>query len=75
MLMLCDVICSIDKFWEGSDWKHKKNHNKHIKIASLVGKIVSMSYVIGNVAYIMTKHLCIGILEKNFMEQLYCVDR
>jgi hypothetical protein len=23
-----------------------------------------MSYVIGSVAYIMTKHLCIGILEK-----------
>ena len=33
-------------------------------VASLVGKIISMSYVIGNVAYIMTKHLCIGILEK-----------
>ena len=45
--------------------KIKKKHNKHIKIASLVGKIVSMSYVIGNVAYIMTKHLCIGILEKS----------
>ena len=44
--------------------KIKKKHNKPIKIASLVGKIVSMSYVIGSVAYIMTKHLCIGILEK-----------
>jgi len=26
--------------------------------------MVSMSYVIGNVAYIMTKHVSIGILEK-----------
>jgi hypothetical protein len=32
-------------------------------IASLVGQIVSMSYAIGNVAYIMTKHLSIDILE------------
>ena len=33
-------------------------------VASLVGQIVSMSYIIGNVAYIMTKHLSIDILEK-----------
>jgi hypothetical protein len=44
--------------------KKTKNHNKHIKIESFVGQIVSMSYVIGNVACTMTKHLSIGILEK-----------
>ena len=33
-------------------------------VASLVGQIVSMSYVIGNVANIMTKHLSIDILGK-----------
>lgn len=32
------------------------------KIASLVGQIISMSYVIGNVAHIMTKFLSIDIL-------------
>jgi hypothetical protein len=33
-------------------------------VASLVGQIVSMAYVIGNVANIMTKHLSIDILGK-----------
>ena len=33
-------------------------------VASLVGQIVSMAYVIGNVAYIMTKNLSIDILNK-----------
>ena len=42
--------------------KYGKVHSR--LVASFVGQIVSMSYVIGNVAYIMTKHLSIGILEK-----------
>ncbi|XP_076105680.1 uncharacterized protein LOC143073808 [Mytilus galloprovincialis] len=40
--------------------KHGKVHAR--LVASLVGQIVSMSYVIGNVAYIMSKHLNIDIL-------------
>ena len=37
----------------------------HVRlVASLVGQIVSMAYVIGNVAYIMTKYLSIDILDK-----------
>ncbi|XP_071129462.1 uncharacterized protein [Mytilus edulis] len=40
--------------------KHGKVHAR--LVASLVGQIVSMSYVIGNVAYIMSKHLSIDIL-------------
>jgi hypothetical protein len=35
--------------------KYGKVHSR--LVASLVGQIVSMSYVIGNVAYIMTKYL------------------
>ncbi|CAG2202950.1 unnamed protein product [Mytilus edulis] len=42
--------------------KYRKVHAR--LVASLVGQIVSMSYVIGNVAYIMSKHLSIDILEK-----------
>ena len=42
--------------------KYGKVHSR--LVASFVGQIVAMSYVIGNVAYIMTKHLSIGILEK-----------
>jgi hypothetical protein len=42
--------------------KYGKVHS--ILVASLVGQIVSMSYFIGNVAYIMTKHLSIDVLEK-----------
>ncbi|CAC5399039.1 unnamed protein product [Mytilus coruscus] len=40
--------------------KHGKVHARLVD--SLVGQIVSMSYVIGNVAYIMSKHLSIDIL-------------
>lgn len=40
--------------------QHSRIHVK--KIASLVGQIISMSYVIGNVAHIMTKYLSIDIL-------------
>ena len=40
--------------------QHSHIHVK--KIASLVGQIISMSYVIGNVAHIMTKYLSIDIL-------------
>jgi hypothetical protein len=40
-----------------------QNYRIHVKkIASLVGQIISMSYVIGNVAHIMTKYLSIDIL-------------
>jgi len=42
--------------------KYGKVHSR--LIASFVGQIVSMSYVIGNVAYIITKDLSIAILEK-----------
>ena len=42
--------------------KYGKVHSR--LVASLVGQIVPMSYVIGNVVYIMTKHLSIDILEK-----------
>ncbi|CAG2197540.1 unnamed protein product [Mytilus edulis] len=42
--------------------KYRKVHAR--LVASLVGQIVSMSYVIGNVAYIMSKHLSIDILRK-----------
>jgi hypothetical protein len=40
-----------------------QNFRIHVKkIASLVGQIISMSYVIGNVVHIMTKYLSIDIL-------------
>ena len=40
-----------------------QNFGIHVnKIASLVGQIISMSYVIGNVVHIMTKYLSIDIL-------------
>lgn len=38
----------------------------HVRtVASLVGQIISMSYVIGNVAYIMTKYISIDIMSAN----------
>jgi hypothetical protein len=48
-----------------------QNYRIHVKkIASLVGQIISMSYVIGNVAHIMTKYLSIDILSADTWNSL-----
>ena len=43
--------------------------------ASLVGQIVSMSYVIGNVTNIMTKYLSIDILDKQSCNSAICLSK
>ena len=43
--------------------------------ASLVGQIVSMSYVIGNVTNIMTKYLSIDILDKQSWNSAMCLSK
>jgi hypothetical protein len=43
--------------------------------ASLVGQIVSMSYVIGNVTNIMTKYLSIDILDKQSWNSDICLSK
>jgi len=55
------VLKAIDDI-EFNITKYGKVHSRLIEF--LIGQIVSMSYVIGNVAYIITKHLSIDILEK-----------
>jgi hypothetical protein len=43
--------------------------------ASLVGQLVSMSYVIGNVTNIMTKYLSIDILDKQSWNSAICLSK
>jgi hypothetical protein len=43
--------------------------------ASLVGQIVSVSYVIGNVTNIMTKYLSIDILDKQSLNSAICLSK
>ena len=45
------------------DHELNRKHKVHVKkVASFVGQVVSMFYVLGNVVYIMTKYLSIDIL-------------
>ena len=60
-ILLQKVFKAIDDI-EFNITKYGKVHSR--LVASLVGQIVSMSNVIGNVAYIMTKHLSNDILQK-----------
>ena len=47
----------------------------HVRlVASLVGQIISMSYVIGNIAYIMTKCISIDILSAKSWNSFICLS-
>ena len=48
-----------------------KSHVHVKKVASLVGQIISMSIVIGNIAQIMTRYLSMDILLLSYLEFLY----
>ncbi|KAK3090282.1 hypothetical protein FSP39_010613 [Pinctada imbricata] len=65
--------CRLEKLRISIDALECEIQNKHSvrvrKVASVVGQIISMSYVVGNIVYIMTKCISADILEASSWNQ------